>query len=349
MTRTDFGADPARPQRGAVTVFGAYGHTGRFVVAELQRRGWTPVLAGRDEAKLREVAEWAQVARVHVATVDQPATLDDALSGASAVINCAGPFTESAPALIDAAVRAGIHYLDVTGESLVAKAVFERYSDMHIPDGMVIAPAMAFFGGLGDLLASAALQGLPTADEVYIAVALDGWKPTRGTMLAGERRAGRRVVFTAGELAVLPSDQPPPKSTWHFAEPFGLQEVVGEFTTVDVVTMSRHLQMRDIHAFVNLTPISDLTAFGGSGQDFLCAGEASRQLFLVEVEARAGEATKRVAASGRDIYGFTAPIVVAAAEWIIDGRTRASGLRAAGELFDAEAFLRSLPLESLTL
>jgi hypothetical protein len=32
----------------AVTVFGAYGHTGRFVVAELCRRGWAPILSGRD-------------------------------------------------------------------------------------------------------------------------------------------------------------------------------------------------------------------------------------------------------------------------------------------------------------
>ncbi len=31
-----------------VTVFGAYGHTGRFVVSELRKRGWTPILSGRD-------------------------------------------------------------------------------------------------------------------------------------------------------------------------------------------------------------------------------------------------------------------------------------------------------------
>ncbi len=30
-----------------VTVFGAYGHTGRFVVSELRKRGLTPILSGR--------------------------------------------------------------------------------------------------------------------------------------------------------------------------------------------------------------------------------------------------------------------------------------------------------------
>jgi hypothetical protein len=40
-----------------VTVFGAYGHTGRFVVAELCKRGWTPILSGRDHAKLNDIRD----------------------------------------------------------------------------------------------------------------------------------------------------------------------------------------------------------------------------------------------------------------------------------------------------
>jgi uncharacterized protein YbjT (DUF2867 family) len=36
----------------SVTVFGAYGHTGRFVVSELLKREWTPILSGRDPDKL---------------------------------------------------------------------------------------------------------------------------------------------------------------------------------------------------------------------------------------------------------------------------------------------------------
>jgi uncharacterized protein YbjT (DUF2867 family) len=40
-----------------ITVYGASGHTGRFVVAELRRRGWVPVLSGRDPDKLRAAAE----------------------------------------------------------------------------------------------------------------------------------------------------------------------------------------------------------------------------------------------------------------------------------------------------
>jgi short subunit dehydrogenase-like uncharacterized protein len=40
-----------------VTVFGAYGRTGRFVVSELRKRRWKPVLSGRDVAKLNALAD----------------------------------------------------------------------------------------------------------------------------------------------------------------------------------------------------------------------------------------------------------------------------------------------------
>jgi hypothetical protein len=58
---------------------------------------------------------------------------------------------------------------------------------------------MAFFGGLGDLLATAALGDWTAADEISIAYGLDSWKPTLGTKAAGavsqERRNGRRLVY----------------------------------------------------------------------------------------------------------------------------------------------------------
>lgn len=74
-----------------VAVFGAYGHTGRFVVAELLERGYVPLLAGRDADKLRALAARVPGAEIRPAPVDDPAALDRALAGADAVINCAAP------------------------------------------------------------------------------------------------------------------------------------------------------------------------------------------------------------------------------------------------------------------
>ncbi|MDP3798683.1 MAG: NAD(P)H-binding protein [Polaromonas sp.] len=71
----------------AVTVYGAYGHTGRFVVSELRRRGWTPILSGRDPGKLSAVGAEHPGLELRPASVDAPASLDRALKGAVAVIN----------------------------------------------------------------------------------------------------------------------------------------------------------------------------------------------------------------------------------------------------------------------
>src|ERR1700747_3545100 len=97
-----FTVNSSMTQNRIVTVFGAYGHTGRFVVRELLKRGFTPILSGRDAAKLKEAGNAHPGSEVRVASVDDPASLDRALSGAVAVINCAGPFIDTAGAGIHA-------------------------------------------------------------------------------------------------------------------------------------------------------------------------------------------------------------------------------------------------------
>ncbi|NKZ03856.1 NAD(P)H-binding protein [Actinomadura latina] len=82
-----------------VAVFGAYGHTGRFVVAELRERGFVPVLSGRDEGKLKAMAHETGL-DARPASAGDPASLDRALAGAAAVINTAGPFASTAAPVI---------------------------------------------------------------------------------------------------------------------------------------------------------------------------------------------------------------------------------------------------------
>src|SRR5262245_43025176 len=167
------------PPTQLVTVFGAAGHTGQFVVAELRRRGLTPVLAGRDRARLEAAAE--PESDLRVASVNGPAALDRTLAGAAAVINCAGPFGATAGPIIEAALRNRIHYLDVTAEQAVAAAAFADYRQRAHDAGIVIAPALGFYGGVGDLVATAAMAGWPDADEIRIGIALSYWHPTGGT------------------------------------------------------------------------------------------------------------------------------------------------------------------------
>jgi hypothetical protein len=330
-----------------VTVFGAAGHTGGFVVSELHRRGRTPILSGRDAAKLSAVGDSYPGSEVRVASVDEPASLDSALADAAAVVNCAGPFVDTAEPVIEAALRARIPYLDVTAEAAVAAAVLERYADDARAAGVPVLSAMAFFGGLGDLLATLAMGDWPAADEICIAFALDGWKPTRGTRLTGERRGGRRHVFTNGRLEVRTGS--PPTGRWDFPPPFGRQDVVGELSTADCVTISRHVRTREIRVFMNLAPIAELRDPETPPPVAADASGRSAQTFLVDVLARRADEERRVAAWGRDIYAITAPIVVEALERVLDGRVQAVGAVAPGEAFDPREFLEALAPAGLAL
>src|SRR5437762_14179916 len=114
-------------QNRTVTVFGAYGHTGRFVVSELRKRGFTPILSGRDAAKLKAAGKAHPGSEVRVATVNDSASLDRAMSGAVAVINCAWPFIDTAGAGIDGVHRAAIHHLGVVAGHGGVPVVFERF------------------------------------------------------------------------------------------------------------------------------------------------------------------------------------------------------------------------------
>src|SRR5260370_14170422 len=115
-------------QNRIVTVFGAYGHTGRFVVSELLERGFTPILSGRDAAKLKEAGNAHPGSEVRVATGDDPPSLDRALSGAVAVINFAGPFIDTAAPGIDAALPASISSFCVSVGQAGGLSVFARAS-----------------------------------------------------------------------------------------------------------------------------------------------------------------------------------------------------------------------------
>ncbi|MGH8702736.1 MAG: saccharopine dehydrogenase family protein [Blastocatellia bacterium] len=336
---------PAKPDR-TIAVYGAVGHTGRFVVSELRRRGWTTVLSGRNEAKLRAVGGAHPGSEMRVAPVDDPAALDRAISGTVAVINCAGPFLDTAAPVIEAAVRARIHYLDVTAEQLAALAAFERFADAARDAGVVIAPAMAFYGGLGDLLATAAMGDWAAADEIRIAIALDSWKPTRGTRLTGKRNAGRRFVFSNDKLEFLAD--PPPTLMWNFPAPFGTQDVVS-LPLAEIVTISSHLRTPEIRSYMNLAPLTELRDPDTPAPAAADESGRSSQIFLMDVIARRGSEERRAIARGRDIYAITAPIIVEAAERILDGRFKAAGVAAAGEVFDARDFLRSLSSAHLSL
>ena len=336
----------AASQNKSVVVYGAYGHTGLFIVAELCKRGWSPILSGRDQVQLQALATDYPSLAVRPASIDDPDSLDRALVGAAAVIHAAGPFLDTAAPLIEAALRAKIHYLDLAAEQGAALATFETYSDKARDAGVVLLPAMAFYGGLADLLATAAMGDWTHADDVQIAVALNSWLPTKGTRLTGERNTVPRVVVSKGVLTPLAN--PAPTRYWDFAQPFGTQDVAA-VPLSEIISVSRHIQAPEIHTYINLHPLKDLrdpatpapTAADNSGR--------SAQTFMVDVQIRKGNQLRRAIASGRDIYAVSAPLIVEALVRIVEHPPQSGGAFAPGQIFDAGDFLQTLSPQHFTV
>lgn len=317
----------------AIVVYGATGHTGRFVVQELLRQNLPVIAAGRNATALEE--RWGHL-DVRPAAVDDPKALDLALKNAAAVINAAGPFANTAAPLIDAAARQRIPYVDVAAEIEANTESFARRSELPV------VPAMAFYGGIGDLLTTALLGERTTAASVEVAYGLSSWHPTPGTRAAGQvshdRRNGRRVRFADGRLQY--HDDPPVQEDWTFPEPMGRRRVLAEFSMADIVTIPSHLDVREVRTSMTLEAAGDLFDADTPAPAAVDDEGRSDQTFVVDVRVDG----LRASASGQDIYAISAPLAAGAVRRILGGETRTSGVASAGAMFDAVEFLKDLPL-----
>jgi hypothetical protein len=329
-----------------IVVFGAYGHTGKFVVAELVKRGWLPILAGRSKDKLEELSTKYPHLEIRTASIDNPEALDLALAGATAVINCAGSFLDTATPIIESALRMNVNYLDMAPEQQSVLDVYEKFSKEALDKGLVIIPAMAFYGGLGDLLATSAMGNWTSANKIDIAIALNSWMPTLGTRLTGARNTSKRLTFSNNKLQFVPDTTPTRK--WEFSKPFGLLDVQG-FPLSEIITISKHLKVDEINTYINLAPIKDIHNSETPPPVAIDEYGRSSQIFLMEVAVSSGEKVRRATATGQDIYAITAPLIVEAAIRIVDGLIKKTGVVSPGEVFDANDFLKSLSPEYLTI
>ncbi|MBX9694336.1 MAG: saccharopine dehydrogenase NADP-binding domain-containing protein, partial [Cyanobacteria bacterium] len=168
-----------------ILLVAATGYTGRLVARQLVRLGASVRLGGRDLQRVhqlnQELGQNFECARVDV---KEESTLHEAMDGCKVVINCAGPFTVLGEPVVSAAIRAGAHYLDTTGEQPFIRQVFEKYGSAARESGCALVPACAFEYAIGDA-ASALMNAAVSSDSVWenieIRYAFKGVGTSRGT------------------------------------------------------------------------------------------------------------------------------------------------------------------------
>jgi len=194
-------------------VIGATGATGTRVALLAAGAGLPVVLAGRNRAKLDVLAGELGGAEVHIVDLDRPLTLDAALDGVGVIANCVGPATLTGRPLAEAAMRAGSHYLDTTGEPVFCLSLVEHLDAPARDRGVALVTAAGGSAVPGDLAAACALADARPAGEasaLTLAYRIRGMRPSRGTLLSEiEIVAGGAVIVEGGHLRRVPAGGPP--------------------------------------------------------------------------------------------------------------------------------------------
>jgi short subunit dehydrogenase-like uncharacterized protein len=178
-------------------VYGATGYTGRLIVREALARGLRPVLGGRSRDKVAGLADPLGL-EYRVAALTDPAQLDDALHGMRAVLHAAGPFSQTAEPMVDACLRAGAHYLDVTAEVSVVEGLAQRDAAAR-QRGIMLLPGAGFDIVPSDSLLAHVARRLPGAQR--LALGIRGLElTTRGSAKTFVEYAGAGVIVRRGGM-----------------------------------------------------------------------------------------------------------------------------------------------------
>jgi short subunit dehydrogenase-like uncharacterized protein len=345
----------------SVLVYGATGFTGSLIARALRAQSLDLVLSGRDASRLESLA--ASLAEsgggsltVRPAPAHDSTLLDQAMSGVSMVVSCAGPFGRVGEPVVAAAVRAAVPYLDIAAEQEYLRVIYERYESPARKRGVLVLPGMGLEIALGDfaahLVARAAAhtaigaapgpEELPRVDEVAVAYALNRFPPTAGTRLAATDALSSPSWVWIGERW----DPIPPlaqRRVVNFGPAMG-QRAALSFPSGEVISVPRHVHAHRVQTFLSLLdagPVSDFAtrlarlvspavpALFRSALGVQLRAQIGTELarpslidrkyasFAVACEARLRFEDARMVLSGFDPYGATTTVMAWAVETLL--------------------------------
>jgi len=326
-------------------VLGATGFTGGLVCGQARQLGIPLRLVGRRREALEEVA--AEGEEIRVADAKDEAALRRAFEGAFAVASLAGPFLEVGPAPVAAAVGAGAHYLDTSGEQAFARLVFERFGAEAERRGVVVLTSFGVDYVPGDLGARMAAEGIEPLDEIVAAYAVSGASTSRGTRRTIGHIMGQPLVAWSGGRLVRSSFG---ATTRRVRFPDGEATAV-EWGGTEPLTVPRHSQVASVRSYVRgpgaaakLAPLARIVSplvklAGAVGRHGPSEERRRKTRFAVVVEGRGRAGGRRATLAGVDPYGLTALIIARGAQALRDGEQRGAGVLAPAEAFDVYSFV----------
>ena len=166
------------PAEYPVVVYGASGYTGRMVMEHLRDLSVPFIAAGRNREKIEEalkIVPGIENAKYEIQAVDN--TVDELtrlFAGRKVVCNTVGPFMRFGPPVAEAALRAGVHYLDTTGEQHWMIKLRNEFGKEFAKAGLALIPSTACMYGLSEIGARYCLEtaGVDSLDMTEVAQAV---------------------------------------------------------------------------------------------------------------------------------------------------------------------------------
>jgi short subunit dehydrogenase-like uncharacterized protein len=306
-------------------IYGANGYTGALIAREAVRRGLTPILAGRDAAGVGGMA--TELGLAHRVFSVEAANL----SGAALVLHCAGPFSTTGAPMMDACLRGGVHYLDITGEIDVFEQAWTRDAGARSA-GVVLCPGVGFDVIPTDCVAASLKLALPDAMRLALGfetrsgVSPGTAKTSVEALAMGSRvrRGGRivrlpqplvrRIDFGNGERTAMTIGWGDVSTAFHST---GISDIEVYGAVPDLVARAARLGGR-VHWLLGLAPVQALlkrAAGGIAGPD---AATRLRDVTCVWGEAENAAGARRTAQlRTANVYDVTVHGALAVAAFVL--------------------------------
>ncbi|MEA2255902.1 MAG: hypothetical protein QOG35_1947 [Solirubrobacteraceae bacterium] len=179
---------------GRIVLFGATGYTGELAARASVALGDRPVLAARSEPRVRALAEELGGLEWAVADVQRPETVLRLVTRGDVLVSTVGPFSRWGRPAVQAAVAAGAHYLDSTGEGVFVRDVFERHGPAAEAAGCGLVTAFGYDWVPGNLAGALALREAGAA-ATRVEVGYFALGAGAGSMSGGTRASAAAVML----------------------------------------------------------------------------------------------------------------------------------------------------------
>jgi short subunit dehydrogenase-like uncharacterized protein len=342
---------------GRIVLFGATGYAGDLTARTLVARGAQPVLAARNEDRVRRLAEELGGLEWAVADVERPESVRALVERGDVLVSTVGPFARWGSAAVQAAIGAGANYLDSTGESPFIREVFERYGSDAEAAGCALVTAFGYDWVPGNLAGALALR---EAGEAATRVDVGYFAPGAGR---GTSSLSGGTLASAAGIALEPGfawhdgrlvDERPARHARSFelapgqaaravtvpsSEHFGLPRVHPTLRDVDVFlgwfgALSDPLRV----LWAGLSVVTEIPgakpvlrdAFGrifkgSTGGPTATVRAQSRSLVFAEAFDTAGMRLAAVRLEGSNIYDLTAGLLAWGAQTAATGGLQGTG------------------------